>query len=169
MKKFSFNSIIRKQQPKVVSIKTIWKSCHRHLSISMVIGNGIAKKLFLPSKFFFLKKKEVEYLCSFCAQLWYQYHFATNTQFSNTYFLFIQSKASIGVPAKSYLNIRKHPSWFFKKRAARKFLHTLNPGLSSFQVYLKAFLGLLQKGCRQGFIRAIQMCIIWYKKLSIEF
>ena len=115
------------------------------------LATALQKNYFCHRSFFFLKKKEVEYLCSFCAQLWYQYHFATNTQFSNTYFLFIQSKASIGVPAKSYLNIRKHPSWFFKKRAARKFLHTLHPGLSSFQVYLKAFLGLLQKALQSSY------------------
>ena len=30
-------------------------------------------------------------------------------------FLFIQSKASIGVLEKSYLDIRKHPSWCFKE------------------------------------------------------
>ena len=44
MKKFSFNSVIRKQQPKVIFIEAIWKSWHRNLSISTVISNGIAEK-----------------------------------------------------------------------------------------------------------------------------
>ena len=52
MKNFSLNSIIRKQRPKDVFIEAIWKSWHRHLSISIAIGIGIAKKLFLPSEFF---------------------------------------------------------------------------------------------------------------------
>ena len=133
MKKFSFNSIIRKQQPKDVFIEAIWKSWHRHLSI--VIGNGIAKKLFLPVEFFF--KKEVEYLCSFLCLVMvsepfcYKYLVLYN-------FLFIQSKASIGVLEKSCLNIRKHPSWCFKKTTAPKisayfaYFPAKHPGLSSF-------------------------------------
>ena len=44
MKKFSFNSVIRKQQPKVIFIEAIWKSWHRNLSISTIISNGIAEK-----------------------------------------------------------------------------------------------------------------------------
>ena len=114
MKIFSFNSIIRKQQPKDIFIEAIWKSWHRHLSISIVIGNGIAKKLFLPSDFFF----KVEYLCSFLClvlsvPLCYKYLVLYD-------FLFIKSKASIGALEKSYLNIRKHPSWCFKETTASK-------------------------------------------------
>ena len=42
-------------------------------------------------------------------------------------FLFICSKASIGVVEKGYLNIRRHPSvGFLKKQLLRKFLHTLH-------------------------------------------
>ena len=136
MKKFSFNSIIRKQQPKGVFIEAIWKSWHRHLSISIAIGNGIAKKIFLSWEFLFFKK--VECLCSFLClvmvsvPLCYKYFVLYD-------FLFIQSKASIGVQEKSYLNIRKHPSWcFFKKPTAPKistyFAYFLakHPGLSSF-------------------------------------
>ena len=44
MKKLSFISIIRKQQPKSVFIEAIWKSWYRDLSISIAIGNGIVKK-----------------------------------------------------------------------------------------------------------------------------
>ena len=62
MNKFSFNSIIRKQQPKSVFIEAIWKSWHRHLSISIVNGIGITKNLFLPSEFFL---KKIQYLCFF--------------------------------------------------------------------------------------------------------
>ena len=123
MKKFSFNSIIGKQQPKVLFIEAIWKSWHRHLSISIVIGIGIAKK--------------VEYLCSFLClvmvsvPLCYKYLVLYD-------FLFIKSKASIGVLEKSYLNIRKHPSWCFKKTTAPKisayfaYFPAKHPGLSSF-------------------------------------
>ena len=123
MKKLSFNSIIRKQQPKNVFIEAIWKSWHRHLSISIVIGIGIAKK--------------VEYLCSFLClvmvsvPLCYKYLVLYD-------FLFIQSKASIGVLEKSYLNIWKHPSWCFKKTTASKisayfaYFPAKHPRLSSF-------------------------------------
>ena len=136
MKKFSFNSIIRKQQPKNVFIEAIWKSWHRHLSISIAIGNGIAKKIFLPWESFICFKK-VEYLCSFLClvmvsvPLCYKYLVLYD-------FLFIQSKASIGVLEKSYLNIRKHPSWCFKKTTAPKisayfaYFPAKHPGLSSF-------------------------------------
>ena len=123
MKKFSFNSIIRKQQPKGVFIEAIWKSWHRHLSISIVIGIGIAKK--------------VEYLCSFLClvmvsvPLCYKYLVLYD-------FLSIKSKASIGVLEKSLLNIRKHPSWRFKKTTAPKIsahfacFPAKHPRLSSF-------------------------------------
>ena len=122
MKEFSFNSIIRKQQPKGVFIEAIWKSWHRHLSISIVIGIGIAKK--------------VEYLCSFLClvmvsvPLCYKYLVLYD-------FLFIQSKASIGVLEKSYLNIQKHPSWCFKKTTPKisayfAYFPAKHPGLISF-------------------------------------
>ena len=53
-------------------------------------------------------------------------------------FLFIQSKASIGVLEKSYLNIWKHSSRYFKKTTAPKifayfaYFPVKHPGLSSF-------------------------------------
>ena len=122
MKKFSFNSIIRKQQPKGIFIDSISKSWHWHLSISIVIGNGIAKKIFAMKIFF---KEKVEYLYSFLCLvmvsvlLCYKYLILYD-------FLFIKSKASIGVLEKSYLNIRKHLSCpVLKKQLLRKILHTL--------------------------------------------
>ena len=117
MKKFSFNSIIRKQQPKVIFIETIWKSWHRHLSISIVIGNDIAKKLFLRTDFVFKKKQNI-YILS-CAQLWYQYYFATNTQFSTISYSSSQRRP-LAFQTKSYFNIWKHPFWCFKKITAPK-------------------------------------------------
>ena len=117
MKKFLFNSIIRKQQPKGVFIKAIWKSWHRYLSISITIEYGVAKKIFLPWEFSLLKK--LEYLCSFLClvmvsvPLCYKYLFLHDL-------LFMKSKAFIGVLEKRYLNIRKHPSWCFKKTTAPK-------------------------------------------------
>ena len=134
MKKLSFNSIIRKQQPKRVFIEAFWESWHRHLSIS--IGNGIATKLFCHQNFFFFFKK-VKYLySSLClvmvsVPLCYKYLVFYD-------FLFIQSNGSIGVLEKSYLNIRKHPSWYFKKTTARKsspyfaYFPAKHSGLSSF-------------------------------------
>ena len=47
-------------------------------------------------------------------------------------------KGSIGVLEKNYLNIRKHPSWCFKKTTAPKisayfaYFPAKHPGLSSF-------------------------------------
>ena len=61
---------------------------------------------------------------------------------SSLRFLFIQSKVSIGVLEKSYLSIRKHPSWCFKKTTAPKssayfaYFPAKHPGLSSFKVRL---------------------------------
>ena len=134
MKKFSFNSFIRKQQPKDVFTEAIWKSWHRYLSISIVIGIGIAKNYFCCQNFFFLKK--VEYLCSFLClvmvsvPLCYKYLVLYD-------FLSIKSKASIGVLEKSFLNIRKHPSWIKKKTAPKisayfAYFPAKHPRLSSF-------------------------------------
>ena len=122
MNKFLFNSIIRKRQPKGVFFKAIWKSWHRHLSISIVNGIGIAKNLFLPSEFF---KKSIQYLCfSLCLVM----VLVALLQIIFLYdFLYIHSKASIGVLEKGYLNIRKHPFiGVLKKQLLRKFLHTLH-------------------------------------------
>ena len=134
MKKFSFNSIITKQQPKAVFIEAVWKSWHRHLSNSIAIGIGIARNYFCHQNFFF---KKIEYLCSFLClvmvsgPLCYKYLDLYDI-------LFIQSKASIDVLEKSYLNIRKHPSCCFKKRTAPiistyfAYFPVKPPGLSSF-------------------------------------
>ena len=117
MKKSSFNSIIRKQQPKGVFIKAIWKSWQRHLSISIVIGNGIAKKIyFCHENLFFFK---VKYLCSFLCLVMVSVALCYKNLVLYD-FLFIKSKVSIVVLEKSYLNIRKHSSWCFKKATAPK-------------------------------------------------
>ena len=163
MKNLSFNSITRKQQPKGVFIEAIWKSWHRHLSISIVIGNGIAKKIFLSWEFFL---KKVEYLCSFLClvmvsvPLCYKYLVLYD-------FLSIKSKASIGVLEKSLLNIRKHPSWCFKKNNCSKnfcILCILSSETSKFEFFLSTLVGfpritpkssLEQLFCRHRFIRAI--------------
>ena len=70
--------------------------------------------------------KKIEYLCYFLClvmvslPLCYKYLFLYD-------FLFIHSKASIGVLEKDYLNIRKHPSiGVLKNQLLRKFLHTLH-------------------------------------------
>ena len=132
MKKFSFNSIIRKQQSKGAFIEAIWKSWHRHLSISIVITIGIAKKLFCHQNFFFFFK--VEYLCSFLRLV--------TVSVPLCYKYLVLYKTSIGVLEKSFLNIRKYPSWCFEKTTALKisayfaYFPAKHPGLSSFQVHL---------------------------------
>ena len=99
------------------------------------------------------------------------------------YLLFIKSKSSIGVLEKGYLNIRKHPSWCFKKNNCSEnfcILCILSSETSRVEFFLSTLVGLPgitpkssleQLFCRQGFIRAIEMSVIWYKKinLSIEF
>ena len=102
MKKFSFNWIIRKQQPKVLFIEAIWKYWHRHLSISIVI----AEKIFLPLGFFLFKKSKI---FMFFLVLSYGISSLCYKELVLYDFLFIKSKASIGVLEKSYLNIQKHP------------------------------------------------------------
>ena len=79
------------------------------------LATALQKNYFCHQNFFF----KVEYLCSFLClvmvsvPLCYKYLVLYD-------FLFIQSKASIGVLEKSYLNIRKHPCWCFKKTTAPK-------------------------------------------------
>ena len=105
----------------------------------------LQKRKFLPWEFFFFKKRIfrieylfiVEYLCSFLClvivsvPLCYKYLVLYD-------FRFIKSKAYIGVLEKSYLNIRKHPSWRFRKTTAPKisayfaYFPAKHPALSSF-------------------------------------
>ena len=157
MKKLSFNSITRKQQPNGVSIEAIWKYWHRHVSISIVTGNGIAKKIIFAIKIFFFFKVEYSFLWLIMVSvpLWYKYSVLYD-------FLSIKSKTSIGVLEKSFLNIRKHPSWIKKKTA---------PKISAYFAYfpakhprLSVLVGLPritpkssleQLFCRHEFIRAI--------------
>ena len=99
------------------------------------LASALQNNYFCHQNFFFFKK--VEYLCSFLClvmvsvPLCYKYLVLYD-------FLFIQSKASIGVLEKSYLNIRKHPSWCFKKTTAPKisayfaYFPAKHPALSSF-------------------------------------
>ena len=97
------------------------------------LATALQKNYFCHQNFFF----KVEYLCSFLClvmvsvPLWYKYLVLYD-------FLFIQSKVSNGVLEKIYLNIRKHPSWCFKKTTASKifayfaYFPAKHPGLSSF-------------------------------------
>ena len=97
------------------------------------LATALQKNYFCHQNFFF----KVEYLCSFLClvmvsvPLCYKYLVLYD-------FLFIKSKASIGVLEKSYLNIRKHPSWCFKKTTAPKisayfaYFPAKHPALSSF-------------------------------------
>ena len=162
MKKFSFSSIIRKQQPKGVSIEAIWKSWHRHSSISITISIGNAKNVFVPSEFF-LKNR------IFMFFLVLSYGIST-TLLEILIFLRFPIHPFKGVHCcskKDYLNIWKHPSiGVLKKQLLRKFLHILHTFQRNIQggVLLRTLVGLPgiapkrsleQLFCRQGFIRAI--------------
>ena len=98
MKKFSFNSIIRKQSPIFtnVFIEATWKSPHRYISISFDIGIDIAKKFGFAFRIYFLK---IEYLCSFLCLVLASVRFCYKYLFLYD-FLFIHPKASIGVLEK---------------------------------------------------------------------
>ena len=118
------------------------------ISVSASPLSSALQKLFLPSEFFFLKK--VEHLCSFLClvmvsvSLYYKHLVLYD-------FLFILSKASTGVLEKSYLNIRKHPSWCFKKKNRSEnfcilcILSSETSRVKFFLSILVTFLGLLQK------------------------
>ena len=96
------------------------------------LPSALQKNYFAIRIFFFFLK--VEYLCSFLrlvtvlVPLCYKY--------------LVLYKTSIGVLEKSFLNIRKYPSWCFKKTTALKisayfaYFPAKHPGLSSFQVHL---------------------------------
>ena len=99
---------------------------------------ALQKNYFCHQNFFFFKKK-VECLCSFSCLVMVSVSICYKYKYLVLYdFLFIQSKASIGVLEKSYLNIRKHPSWCFKKTTAPKisayfaYFPVKHPGLISF-------------------------------------
>ena len=98
MKKFLFNSIISKQPPKGIFIETIWESRHHHLHISILIGIGIdigiAKILFLPSEFSFLKNRILMF-------------FPVLSYGISTTLLQMGQKGFIGVLEKGNLNFRK--------------------------------------------------------------
>ena len=129
MNKLLFNSIIRKQQPKSVFYRgrleilaSASQHQHRHWQ------RHCKKKK---------KKKKIEYLSSFLClvmvsvPLCYKYLILYDFQF-------IKSNAAIGVLEKSYLNIRKYPSWCFRETTAPKMFAYFvsfpakHPRLSSF-------------------------------------
>ena len=104
---------------------------------ALSLASALQKMYFCLQNFF----KKIEYLCFFLClvmvwvSLCYKYLFLYD-------FLFIHSKASIGVLEKGYLNIRKHPSIdVLKKQLLRKFLH--NSILSSETSRLEFFLSTL--------------------------
>ena len=150
MKKFSFNSINRKQPPKGVFIETIWKSRHRHLSISIVNGIGIdisiAKNSFLLSEFFL---KNIIFMF-FLVLTSHQYHFVTNTYFSTS--SIYPSKGVHWCSRKRQFELSE-PSvhWCFEKITAPKistyfaYIPVKHAGWSSFKVHSQAFLGFFQK------------------------
>ena len=128
-----------------------------HLSSASSLASALQKIIF-AIKIFFLKKK-VEYSCSFLClvmvsvSLCYKYLVLYD-------FLFIQSKVSIGVLEKSYLNIWKHPFWYFKKTTAPKISAYFAYFPASFLIILVGLPGITPKSsleqlfCRQAFIRA---------------
>ena len=94
------------------------------------------KKIVFAIRIFFLKK--FEYLCSFLCLVMVSVPLCC--KYLVLYdLLFIQSKASISVLEKSYLNIPKHSPWCFKKATAPKvsayfaYFPAKYPGLTFFK------------------------------------
>ena len=111
-------------------------SQHQHLH-----WHWHCKKTIFAVRIFFFK---VEYLCSFLClamvsvPLCYKYLVLYG-------FVFIQSKASIDVLEKSYLNIWKHPSWcFLKKNGTENFciVYILSSKTSRIVFLLSTLIGL---------------------------
>ena len=172
MKKFSFNSFIRKQQPKGVFIEAIQKSWHRHRSISIAIGNGIAKNIF-AMRIFFLKESRIfmfflvlsygisTTLLQILSSLRFPIHQVKGVHWCSGKKLFEHSEASV------------HPTFNCSENFC--ILCILSSETSSVEFFLSTLVSLPgitpkssleQLFCRQGFIRAIQMPVIWYKKLN---
>ena len=132
------------------------------------------KKIIFAFRIFF---KKIEYLCYFLClvmvsvPICYKYLFLYD-------FLFIHSKASIGVLEKDYLNTRRHPSiGVLKKQLLRKYLHTLHTFQRNIQGgvplrYIRSLPGIASKSslehllCRQGFIEQFR-CSLFGTKISI--
>ena len=120
MKKFPFNSMIRKQQPKTVFIEAIlsW-----HLSASASSLASALQKIYFRLQNFFLKNRI------------FMFFLLLSCGISTT---LLQILISLRFPIhpfkgvhwcsrKGYLNIRKHPSiGILKKQLLRKPLHTLH-------------------------------------------
>ena len=126
MKKFSFNSIIKKQQPKGFFIEAIWKCWHRHLSISIVI----VKKIIFAFRIFLKKNKNI------CFFLVLSYGISTTL---------LQILLSLRFPIRPFKGVHwcsrkrlfEHSEasihWCFKKQLPQKFLHTLHTFQRNFQ------------------------------------
>ena len=125
MKKFSFNSVIRKQQPKGVFIEAIYRN----------LGISIAKNLFLPSEF----KKKKNRIFMFFFVLSYG---ITITLLQIFIFLRFRIQPFKGVHCCSKKRLFEHSEasvrWCFKKTAAPKisayfaYFPVKHPGWSSF-------------------------------------
>ena len=106
------------------TLMAIWRSRHSHSGISIVIrigiSIGIAKKIFLFSEI--VLKKEKIYAFS-CTELWFQYHFDTNS-----YFLRFPIHPSTGVHWCSRKRLFEFSEasdhWCFQKITAPKIQHT---------------------------------------------
>ena len=113
MKKFSFNSIIRKQLPKGVYWDPLEISAsapqhqHRHWNWHWYRH---CKKFIFACRTFFKKIEWCSFLCLVMASVpvYYKYSFFYD-------FLFSHPKASICVLEKGYLSFRKHPFIVFWK------------------------------------------------------
>ena len=83
------------------------------------LASTLQKRYFCRQNFYLFIFFEVEYLCSFLCLVMLSVLFCYKYLVFYD-FLFIRSKASIGFLKKSYLSIRKHPCWCFKKTTAPK-------------------------------------------------
>ena len=98
------------------------------------LASALQKNGFCNQNFF---SEKIEYLCSFLCLVMVSVPLCCKCLVLYD-LLFIQSKASISVLEKSYLNIPKHSPWCFKKATAPKisayfaYFPAKYPGLTSF-------------------------------------
>ena len=137
-------------------------------------ATALQKKHFWHEFFFFFKKSRIffSFLCLVVVSvpLCYKYLILYD-------FLFIKSKASIGVLEKSYLNIRKHSSWCFKKTTAPNFciLCILSSETSSVEFffswdYFKNLFraAIMQAGIHPSNLDVRYLVHLWVLKLNLN-
>ena len=145
MKKFSFNSFVRKQQPKGVFIEATYGNLGIGISASALpMASALQKNCFCLQNFFFLNR-------TFMLFLVLSYSISTTL-------------LQILISLRFSIHPLKGVYWCSRKRLFEHSVHS--------QAFLGLLQSSLEHlFCTQGFIRAIWMSVIRHKKLnlSIEF